>query len=198
MTNQIIQKKRNQRRNIRLANPSARDQEYDGPFRLYKAIQQESLTEIELVQVLACTSSGAGVINNVVSLALNAFNENGNITNLWDEVRLLSATSEFVPNTSGWLPASTAGAPFVSVLDRDSNVALTTLSGGFQYESSQVTPINQINRNTYRMSGSEDAAFSPVSSFAFGNFKYYSAALTASTTYGYIFIRSIFQVRGRL
>lgn len=194
-----VPSKRSRRRSRKSSvNPSANVQVYRGPLFLAGSQQQDRRVTVQLVQVLAFTTSGGGVLNTVLSLALNQFNEYTNYAALYDENRLLGCTFEYVPNFENSTNPSVVNSVCVVCLDRDSNAALTTLSGGYQYESARVFASNKRIRLTYRMSGSEDAQFASTSSTSQGFFKLYGASLSNTTTYGYFFIRALFQLRGRL
>jgi len=194
--------KRGKRTTIKNVNPSAQMQIYRGPTRLRSASEQAHLVTVELIRVDAFTTSGAGVFAGVIQLTLNTFNEYSSFTTLYDENRLLSAVTTFIPFAEDAALINSTGAVaqslFVACLDRDSNTALTTLSGGFQYESSKVSSITKRNVLVYKMTGSEDAGFASTSAVNFGNFKYYGANFSPNTTYGYLFTRALFQLRGRL
>jgi len=175
-------------------------QVYKGPLRLPLAREQAAVTVSELVQVVAATASAGGVINPVINLSLSSMTDAASYVAIYDEARLLSAEIEYVPNAVNTLSAANplAGSPLVICLDRDSNSALGSLSGGFDFESSRVGAVNERFRGPiFKMSGSEDAGF-VGSTTSSGFFKSYSAGNTANGNYGYFFVRSIFQFRGRL
>jgi hypothetical protein len=192
--------KTRRRGNTSGTNPNSQAQIYTGPTRLPLAKRQEETTTVELVQVIQVASNSSGVVNTVLLIQLNQFNESSSVIALWDENRCLSCTFEYCPQAMFTeQPTILAQSNMVVCLDRDSNAALTTLSGGFQFESSVIGSTSEkIRPAPYMMSGSEDASFSATSSVLDGAWKMYSANLTASSVYGYAYLRALFQLRGRL
>jgi hypothetical protein len=190
-------KNKRNRKNGDRTNVSSAVQIYRGPSRKPLSSLQEQTSTIELVSVNGITSTGGGVINNVIGLALNTFQEYTNFTALYDEARLLACNIKWVPqyeNTSGtgYVPAVLAMA-----IDRDTTTAFSTLTSALQFESVVFKSTTRPMHLTYKMSGSEDAQFAG-STVVPANVKLYAGNLTASTLYGYIVIRGLWQFRGRL
>lgn len=174
-------------------------QQYDGPLRIPRASLQEDTTVAELVYVGANTASSS-TINSVWGLNPSVFNNYTNYTQSYDEFRCLAAEFFFIPNAEDAVQTasgSTLYAPFCVVLDRDSNGALSSYTSAFEFASCKVKAINKTLKCTFKMSGSEDAAFGGTPTVASAYFKTYATGLSASGTYGQVFVKAIFQFRGR-
>jgi len=183
-------------------NPSSAAQSYSGPLRLPRVHNQTETTTVELIWLNICTASAGGIVNNVFAVSLNQFSEYSSFANLYDENRLLACTCEFLPlakNSGNYFSGSAQNsAMLVGCIDRDSNTALTTLSGGMTFESAKLFNSSSHSKWIYKMSGSEDAGFSPVSTTVSTNFKFYGAGLSNSASYGYFLLRGLWQLRGRI
>jgi len=177
-------------------------QSYSGPLRLPRVHDQTETTTVELIWLNIVTASGGGVYNTTFAVALNAFSEYASYANLYDENRLLACTCEFIPlakNSGNYFSGSAQNsAILVGCIDRDSNAALTTLTGGMTFESGKLFNSSSHAKWIYKMSGSEDAGFAAVSSTVFTNFKFYEAGLSNSASYGYMLLRGLWQLRGRI
>jgi len=192
----IIQKK-SKKTSRNTINPPSSAQVYMGPLILPHAKLQAATTTIRMTQT-ATISSSSSVINTVISLALNQFDTYTSTGALWDEWRMLSCRCAFVPISMNTEPTGLLGGTIAMCIDRDSNNALTTLSGAFDYESCKIFASNSMSKITYRMTGSEDAQFASTSSYSPAYIKMYSSVGTASATYGYVFCEALVQFRGRL
>jgi len=178
-------------------NPSAQVLMYRGPVLTRADKEQVRTASIFLSQVITVVLNSSSICSQVVSLALNQFNNYGDFTPLWDEFRLLRADCEFVPLSQYALQNSSNGV-LAMVIDRDSNGSLTTLSQAIDYESAVCKSYLSPNKITFEMSGAEDAGFASVSTFSSAYIKLYGGTGVASATLGYLLIRARFQFRGRL
>jgi hypothetical protein len=191
-------KQKGEKRKSKGTNPSADAMTYRGPLRLPGSRLQMSLTTVMLGYNASLTSNGSGVVSQVWGLNVSLFDLYTSFTTLYDEFRLLSATLLFVPNASGATVSSVAYAPLAIVLDRDSTTALTGYPNAVDYDSFKVRPINDTLRAaSYRMAAQPDAAFITSSTTSVAWFKMYATGLTASTTYGQVFVESLWQGRAR-
>jgi len=201
--------KRNQKKTRRSnsgTGPSANAQVYTGPIRPIKnMVDNASTTLIEMSNLFPATTTSGGVLNTVIGLNMASFLDSASYIALYDEYRCISAVSEYCPNLVGTqilAPASLSYQPCVGFVDRDSAGAATSLAGSFDFESAKTFALDEHNENTkliYRMSGSEDAQFFSTGSASVpAYFKYFSNNLSASSNYGYFFVKVTFQVRGRI
>jgi len=182
----------------RKSNPSASAVVYKGPFRLPKHGMNQNTTLVEVSNIFAVSSNGSGVFAGVVGNNLASFLDTTSYTNVYDEWRCLSLMVTFIPNAQGAVLPSVAYAVTVGVVDNDNSTALTSLASGADYESAKMFSLTNRNTLKWKMSGVEDAAFLDNSGTSTMWFKYYSSGLTASTTYGQLIAKGIFQFRGRI
>jgi hypothetical protein len=195
-----LSKSKKQKRTKERMNISAQKQEYSGPLSIPGSVKQKDLTLAKLIQFGNITSSG-GVLNNVLSLQLNAFNNYTNYSSSYDEWRCLKARFVYKPlNVNSSVPATSStfllGGSIVGVVDRDSSNALSSLSA-VEYGSAKVVSSNQDLILEFEMSGSEDAQFISSLSTSSAWFKIYASGLTTSAQYGNVFVEALFQFRGR-
>jgi hypothetical protein len=195
-----LSKSKKQKRTRERMNISAQRQEYSGPLTIPGSVKQKDLTLAKLIQFGNITSSG-GVLNNVLSLQLNAFNNYTNYSSSYDEWRCLKARFIYKPlNINASVPATSStfllGGSIVGVVDRDSSNALSSLSA-VEYGSAKVVSSNQDLILDFEMSGSEDAQFISSLSTSSAWFKIYASGLTTSAQYGNVFVEALFQFRGR-
>jgi hypothetical protein len=190
--------KKNNSKNKRIETPGD-SQIYRGPVTLPGSSIQEDLHTDELSLLVPVTASGGGVINNVQAFSLSSFPQASSYQALYDEYRLLAMECTWIPQQADCpqVPAN-ALAVIAMVLDRDSSAALTTLTQAASYASVKLKCVNKSMRVVYKMNGSEDAAWATTASAISAWIKVYGGALTASTLYGYIFLRGLFQFRGRV
>jgi len=170
---------------------------YAGPLRLPGAKDQENLRTTELSFAFQISSGVGSTITNSIALQLNNFDEYTSFANLYDEYRLLAADMIFVPNAEKSIQAATLYAPLIMVLDRDASAVLTSYGNGIDYESAVVASLNAQRKISYRMSGSEDALFITNPATVPAWFKLYAQGLSASTAYGWVFVKGLWQGRAR-
>jgi hypothetical protein len=194
----VEEKKKKKNTNI-----PAQSQIYTGPLLVPGARLQEDTITANLQYVTTGTSSGGGSLTNVMSLAINGFQDYTSFTNAYDEWRCLKAICRWVPSAQDGVLGSTVAAglfsysPLVMVVDRDSSSALISYQTGCDYTSAEFKSINQDFLVTFQMSGSEDGGFVTTPSAASAYFKTYAIGLTGTQIYGYWWVRALFQFRGR-
>jgi hypothetical protein len=183
------------------SNIPAEMQEYHGALDLRGAKLQKDLTLGVLQYNAPLTSTGGGLINSVFGLDISLFNNYTNYTNSYDEFRLLKAVYKFVPDyENAVLPLTTTtsalGAPIVGVIDRDNSSAPTSYNIA-EYASAEIKSVNKPMTLIYEMSGSEDAGFIGDTSLSSAWFRLFGSGLSGSTTFGQVFVKALFQFRGR-
>jgi len=144
-------------------------------------------------------SSGGGVITTVCTVNPNtlALANWSNLVLCFDEYRILAWQVKYIPTWSS-IPAGTNGGFVVSVIDHDSAIALTTMAGGCQYESSKITSIDRRFTQTWRMSSTLESEFQNSSAtINQGSIKMWGTGFSNTITYGTLFIKALIQFRGK-
>jgi hypothetical protein len=182
-------------------NIPAKEQEYRGGIMIPRSHLQEDQTLANVQYNGAKTSTGAGLMNDVWGLDLSLFNNYTNYTNSYDEWRCLGAELIYIPDyESAQIPLTTTtnalGGAQVGVVDRDSSGALTSYNA-WEYGSAELAAINKPMKLIFKMSGSEDAQFINSTSASPAYFKFYASGLSGSFSYGTVFVKALFQFRGR-
>jgi hypothetical protein len=199
---QSKQSRKNKNKNkIQKMDIASSRQQYSGPILLPRASLQEDTTLANLIYYGAQTSTGTGTMNNVWGLNVSLANNYTNYTNSYDEWRLLGAELTYVPDMEDApIPATSSttllGSAQVGVVDRDSSSNLTSFNA-FEFASAQVKAINKEMKLSFQMSGSEDAQFITSTSASSAWFKFWATGLTNSSTYGTVFVKMLWQFRGR-
>jgi len=172
---------------------------YSGPTALPERKLGNVVIKVNLFQSITVVSTSGGVFSSVFNLALSSFDStevSGYST--YDEYRILAVDYKFVPiSYHASLPSATH-AVFVIALDRDSNVALTSLSQGWKYGAMSIASTSEKAKLRYLMRSTDEANFLPLSTSSTGSFKMYSSGMTASTVYGYIMILGLVELRGQV
>jgi hypothetical protein len=141
--------------------------------------------------ILALTTSAGGIINNVIPLDFSSAIGESSYASIFDEYQMVGATVKFTPSVAGAAPNSGAGLPnlgghFVSVVDLDSNAALTSLNQAGQYDSHKSFTIGDSSFSRWIAKGIPDRDWiSTTGTVVNAWWKIFSSALTATSTYGY-------------
>jgi len=173
---------------------------YNGPVALPFALSQNQTYNVNLCSTTSLVSSAGGVISAVISNSLSSMNENASFMAIYDEYRVLAMECTFIWNNNNTFSASLAQAPFITVIDRDSNGAISTVAAAFNFESAKLHSSGQNFKRTARMHSVEDAAFLTCTPGTTSTFyiKTYGTGFTVSTNYATIFTKFLVQFRGRL
>jgi len=173
---------------------------YSGPVALPFSRAQNQTYNVNLCSTTSLVSSAGGVISAVISNSLSSMNENASFMAIFDEYRVLAMECHFIWNNNNTFSASLAQAPFITVIDRDSNGAISTVAAAFNFESAVLHSSGQNFKRTARMHSVEDAAFQTSTPGTGSTFylKTYGTGFTVSTNYATIFTKFLVQFRGRL
>jgi hypothetical protein len=183
---------------------------YRGPSRLPTNIRPEVETR-ELHALITIASSAGGLIdsnvtssnggNGVRQLATNF----SSFANLWREYRTLSVRIEYHPafincNPQSAGPANAICAPFWSVVDRDDASASVTFANIQDNSSLRINSLMQPFTRQAKMSSIAESQFveSNADNAAFFSLKWFTTGVTASTTFGQMYIRWIVEFKTRV
>jgi len=176
---------------------------YRGPIMVPGSKENVNEFETNMFTFLGLTTSGAGVITTVYPISPSSFSNYAAIFANFDEWRLLALTAEYIPNAED---AVTAATPLMNVIswaiDRDNAAAYTGYTGtGATFStnnaSCKVFAPNKRSSLTYRMNGSDAAAWNTAASANQLWIKMYASGLTINGTYGFVYFKALFQLRGR-
>ncbi len=176
---------------------------YTGPLRYPRARVENDVYTMQINVANAVASNGAGLIATVFDSdnQLKASTDWSSFAALYNEYRTLSMEVELTPWNKYNLPTTTQAAPMYTVIDRNDNSALSSLSGTVNYDSVEAhQPSSRVLR-AVKMDGPDEAewistANTPTST-ARMYIKLYGAGNTASTTYYDYLNRLMVQFRGR-
>jgi len=193
---------------------SASTMVYRGPVVSYSEKQSADLHTQVLVYDFALTSSGAGTIANTLPFENpSATIDWASAVNLYDEYRTLAMEILYVPNAEDvQTPATiTAIFPIYTVIDRDSQIALTSYAQATEYGSCvphTLTKKWSVRMNMEGLSVGNSTGTSSVTGEglwlnasipppACGSIKMFSTGLNSSAAYGRMIVRYRVQFRGR-
>jgi hypothetical protein len=166
-----------------------------------RGFQSDMITR-KLTYATNQSSSGAGIINTVITLAPNSYSDWSAFAGLYDEWRTLGFRIKFFCQQQNSLTVQSQ--PVIVVYDNDDNgTALTTLTQGMDYRVNKEFASVWDNQNfptltAYRSLEAADGNWSTTANpGAYPNsFKIYSTGLTASTQYLAFTIELVIQFRG--
>lgn len=169
---------------------------YSGPIKTPKSSDNRSTYLINLMTSSSITSTGGGVINNVLDNNPSGFGDWSSAAQLFDEYRVLGITVTFMPVNPYNTTRTTR--PLISVVDRDSSGLIGSLAAALNYESARNHDLTKTFTVTARASGPGNMSWvttaSPTATFWV---KFYSESLTASTEYGLTKQTILVEFRGR-
>lgn len=176
---------------------------YRGPSRLPPAQRDDDLVTTQVNFYGSVTSTAGGILNTVWDSWSQLSNTSDwtSFQALFQECRILSMRVTLVPWNKFNQPTTSALAPVISVLDRDSAAALTSLNGSISYASAQVhEPSMQFSR-VIKMGDTAEATFTATNSSPGSTdrlyIKVYSAGNVVSTTLYDYYTELVVQFRGR-
>jgi hypothetical protein len=184
---------------------------YKGPIWTPADQLQQDLIEVSLYYTGTLSSNAGGVINSVFDQTMTYLQLWGDYYAAYDEFRVLGVELEYFPsNRYDRLTVTTT--PGVSVVDRDSNNALSGITGSFIYSSARVMSLDDpwtdnhdyrgssVPSIKWRMDGVNDATWittaNPIPTTK-PTIKLFFSGLSASTAYGLVLTRYRVQFRGR-
>ncbi len=163
----------------------------------------EDMATIQLNYYGSIASTAGGVINSVLDAysQLSSSADWSSLQNLYQEYRILSMQTTFLPWNTYNVPTTTVLSPLMSVTDRTGSTALSSLANACSYASVKAHKPSSTFSRTIKMSGADEATWvlttgSPATSARL-YIKLYSAGNTASTTtHDYLTVLMV-QFRGR-
>lgn len=178
-------------------------QVYSGPTRLPNGYGALDTQKIQFGTGNSVASSAGGVVSTVFDAYSQASSSAdwASISGGWQEFRILSMDVTCSPWNPYNLPTTTNVAPVVSVLDRSSNTALSSIGNATNYQSAEIHDPSTRIRRVIKMAGVDESTWTLVGSTPATTarlyVKIYSAGNTASTTLYDYFTIVIVEFRGR-
>jgi hypothetical protein len=175
---------------------------YTGPVLIPRSIMQRDVVEANLeYSSVAVTSNSSGVISLVFGLDLALFHNYTNYSNSYDEFRCLAAEFWYIPEWQNALPlasssSSVLGGALIFFIDRDSSAAPGSYDS-FEFASCKLACCNQPKKLKFEMSAQPDAQWLNSTSQSPAWFKMYGNGFSNTVTYGTVFVKALYQFRGR-
>jgi hypothetical protein len=175
---------------------SAALQIYRGPAQLPGSARQDRRTRVNLYFESVLSSSGAGVIANVLNFS-SAFNEWSSLAAIYEEFRVLSLSAHFLASNK-YTKITTNCRPGYIIIDRTTNAALASRAAALEHESSNLVNLEDSWQKKVDMSNAVESQFQPTTGItATFWIKMYFDALSISTEYGVIKQIALVEFRGR-
>jgi len=194
---------RNFAKGSRQSGPPPAAARYAGPIIPRTLRTNDHMDIIRLTLVTSVQSTVAGNLGFGQNIDPTITDQWGTVKGLFQEMRPLAARFRYVArfplwgNTTG---QSEAASPMVMWVNRDSTISVPTVYNiAWRISDSSVKSINQNNQITWRMSGTNEAAWgnTSVASWAVGAMGLTaSTLLSPSTIYGELFTEILVQFRG--
>jgi len=170
-------------------------QAYRGPAVPRWAFQANHTTEMVLTDNSDLASTAGGAIATVFGSGPSGCPNWADTNTVWGEYRTLAMTVEYYPNNR-YSKTTTTCVPLAVLVDRRNSTALTSYDNATSHEACRLLSLEDPWRQSIKMEGTEEAAFSAVSGpNDFFWVKLYATGLTVSTTYGKIFVKYLVQFR---
>jgi len=176
---------------------------YRGPIMVPGSKENIEEFETNLFSFVGLTTSGTGTITTVYPISPSSFSNYLALFANFDEWRLLGVEAEYIPNAKDAVTAATPNMQVITwAIDRDSSGAYTGYTGtGATFSTNNASckafAPNERSKLSYRMNGTEAAAWNTPTSTQQLYIKLYSAGLSNTSTYGYVHFKALFQFRGR-
>ena len=141
--------------------PSASAIVYRGPVKAPREAMSEDMATIQLNYYGSIATTAGGVINSVLDAysQLTSSADWSSLQNLYQEYRILSMNVVFVPWNKYNMPTTSSLAPIMSVTDRTSSTALSSLANACSYTSVKVHSPSSTFSRTIKMSGTDEATW---------------------------------------
>jgi hypothetical protein len=182
---------------------------YRGPIWDTGAQENDAPIVTNVLFELDLSSDTTGTIASVFSNNPSGFYGWGNFNALYDEYRYLGIQVEYFP-VNRYSKTTTTCVPGFAVVDRDDVAPLASQTAALMYESCRVMSLEDpwTDRREYRgssvpalrmhMDGARESSWITTQTpAATGSIKLYFSQLSASTFYGKVIVRGLFQFRGR-
>jgi hypothetical protein len=169
---------------------------YRGPIALPSSVDNTSIARAVLISLSTITSTGGGIIANVIDNNPNGFGDWANFANCYDEYRVLGLKVRFMPSNPYNVTRLTR--PLITLVDRDSAGGMASYAAALNYESSKDWDITRGWTVTARAKGPKDFAWittaAPVATFWI---KLYTDTVSNTTEYGLTRNEILVEFRGR-
>jgi hypothetical protein len=180
-------------------NPSPNVTQYSGPVILPAGKQEADLHTVNLMSPVALTSSGAGVLDAIITDDPSGYSDWASFAALFHEYRVLAMEATFVPNNRYDTTAVKPHVPFMFVSDREGSTVLGGYANALNHPSCVIG--NTSDKKIFirvNMSNAKEAQFTTVGTPTAKHWiKYYANGLAFTAPYGQIFVRLLIQFRGR-
>lgn len=188
---------------------------YTGPIRTVSDKQETQINTIVLVEDAAVNSSSGNITSTFAFLDPSGCVDWANAIAVWDEYRVLGLEVVYTPNSANALNTNSAAllyAPIYTVIDRDSNSALTSYAQAANYASMQTHVLDQKFSTTYKMKALNtvlnataavggEGVFLSTQKVALvtnsGCIKWFASGLTTAGNYGRVTAYYRIQFRGK-
>lgn len=206
----IKSRKRNSRGVVFTPNENPAMVVYSGPSRMPTRVTPEVTTR-ELHALVTITSTAGGVIDGNIT---SAFGANGvrqlatsftSYSGTWREYRVLSARIEYHPayincNPQSAGPANAILVPFWHIVDRDDNSSSASFGNIQDNSSLRIGALMIPFSRDAKMGSVGESQFVETSADNSNYFalKWFTTGVTASTTFGQIFVRWIVEFKTRV
>jgi len=177
---------------------------YGGPLRTQKELRGQDLMTTVIQSDGSLTSDGAGLCQHVYAnkpdapgSGLGACAQWTQLSQTWDEYRVLMYEVEYIPNNR-YNRGAVVTTPITAVLDYDSAVVLGSYGVADSYASAKTKSLDVPWKVTIRMNGIENSTFvNALATTSTFFIKFFSSGLTVSTVYGKIFYRARIQFKNK-
>jgi hypothetical protein len=182
------------------------DNRYQIISRFNTLSDNQMIFKQRLVQTGSIATSAIGVIPQVLGMNPAGTTEWSSLSALYDEFRVLAIRLYLIPVQQGTV--TNLNGSVVIVYDNDDSTALTTIGGALEYDNAVVasaiwyqTTVKAQSVEWARPTSGGNTAVPWVDvaapSGSNGSIKFYSSALTASTTYYSYNLEYFIEFRGR-
>jgi len=171
---------------------------YYGPVTSPSTMSNTKPNTILLIQEMALSSSGAGVINATFAKDIpTSCTDWSNLDSTYDQYRVLALEVKYFPNQSSG--SANTFTPLLSVVDRDVITPLASYAAAANYDSLKEHVLDRPFKRTMKMSGTQDGVFLDTLAVpsASGAIKFFATGLTNSVSYGRVIVYYLIQFRGR-
>jgi len=170
--------------------------EYSGPIVPQQYKKMKDIREEIMRLDTDIIASGGGVVANVIGSNPTAYTNWTQASAMYDEYRVLGMEVHFEPYQI-YGSTSLNRSPMYIVNDRADATALTSYSNALEYSSVELRNSGKRWTHTIKMSGAEDAQWTPVSTGVSTLYvKVYAGVLTPSVAIGRTATTLLVQFRG--
>ncbi len=177
------------------------DPAYSGPVVMPRAALAQRTVVIRLTNTVVLSSIGTGVLSGVITSNPTSAGAWSAFSGQFETYRVLALRVHFMPHAHYWAAASpntvAQSGPIVTTCRRDLQTVSTSYAQEFDFDAAQVQPGDKPQVRTVKMSGVDEAAFSPVSTGVALMVVGYYGEIAASVTWGTAFVDYTVEFKGR-